>query len=231
MAVSRLQSGSGPSCFPRPYMVVLLLALLPGILWWIQTGNPLVYVFYQTPPGQWAYVLAKLLGLYAIVLLWCQMMYGLLGSLAPGWFLSWSVPRHRALGLLTLAVIILHFAAFFVASSLREGAIAYALFLPHFEGGYYPLGLSLGWLSLAALLIVVPAGMALARHGGWWRGMHWLSAVSFIAAFAHAFRVGSETRLGIVRYFYLGLGATVIAALFLRVVQLIRYWKRSRTIA
>src|ERR1700692_678744 len=76
------QISMAPKQRPYPTAVqwtVIAALCLPGVTWLSTTGNIADYWRYEVPPGQVAYVLSKLAALYAFVVFWMQLIYGLLG--------------------------------------------------------------------------------------------------------------------------------------------------------
>ena len=142
------------------------------------------------------YILAKLAGMYAFILLWLQVMVALLkhdqlfGYLVP----RWSPGRHRLLGIMTLLTAWTHFLCFFSAVSIRKDTIAYDLLMPEFEKGIYFFAVSLGWFALAGLTLVALTGLLRAKSQGIWVLAHRLSMAVFFVALVHAQMIGSETK-------------------------------------
>ena len=203
------------------YRSILLAALLilPLGAWLAALGNPVAYFQYEMPPGQVLYIVSKLLGLYAIVLFWLQLMYGLLKNdvLLRSVLPQWSISTHRLLGLSTLLMTSLHFVVFFMATSLRKGSAALQLLLPDFGSGYFSTTVSLGWLALVGLWVVAIAGIARARGGRGWIGVHRIAIAVGFLAMAHSLLVGSETKTGLWLGIYFFFGVTILGGLFRRI--------------
>jgi len=210
------------------YLRILLAVLfvLPLGSWLAALGNPVAYFQYELPPGQVLYILSKLLGLYAILLLWLQLMYGLLknDALLRAVIPRWSISIHRLLGLSTLLMTSLHFVVFFIATSIRKGAVAVQLLVPDFGNGYYSTTVSLGWLALVGLWVVAVAGIARARGGHGWIGVHRLAIAVGLLALTHSLLVGSETKTTLWLIIYFFFGVTILGGVFRR----IRSLRRSR---
>jgi len=104
-----------------------MIFIFPFALWQF-TSDVFSYFSYGAPTGQLWYVFSKLFALYAILLLWYQALSTLLkDSLYTRLFPSWSFLRHRTVGSVTLAVVVLHIACFVIAVSLRKETIAWGL--------------------------------------------------------------------------------------------------------
>ena len=200
--------------------VVTAILFLPSVTWLVALGNPVTYFHFDLPPGQVPYILAKLVGLYVFVLLWLQVMLGLLQGdpLTRGLVVSWSIDRHRLLGITTLLAAWAHFLLFFSAVSLRKDTIAYDLLLPELDKGIYFVAVSLGWFALAGLNLVALTGLLRRRSGGLWALAHRLSLAVFAVALVHAQMIGSEAK-GILWFaVHLCFAALVFLALFRRFV-------------
>jgi len=201
----------------RPVLLLTLL-VLPGATWLAALGNPVTYFRFDLPPGQTAYILVKLAGLYLFVLLWLQVMFALLKGdpRARNLLPDWTVRKHRLLGIATLLVAWAHFLLFFTAVSLRKDAIGYDLLLPQFSNGIYFVAVSLGWFALAGLNVVALTGLLRMRTGGIWSLAHRLSLGVFCVGLVHAQMIGSEAKTTLWFALQLGLAAAVLVALFRR---------------
>jgi len=146
------------------------------------------------PPGQVYYELSKLVGLMAFWLMLLQLMTGLLGhtQLVSSY---WSQNKHKALGILTVAMIIAHIGLFVTAVSLRTGHISLGLLIPSFSQGYYKLMLAFGVMAFWLLTIVVLSGaMRTKKTHPFWRLAHKLTLVIYVFVLLHSLSIGSETR-------------------------------------
>lgn len=201
-------------------LFLISLILLPAATWLAALGNPVNYFHFDLPPGQLPYLLAKLAGLYVLLLLWLQVMLGLLQGdhLARGLVASWGIERHRLLGITTLLTAWAHFLLFFTAVSLRKDAIAYDLLLPELDKGFYFVAVSLGWFALAGLNIVALTGLLRRKASGLWALAHRLSLLVIVVALIHAQMIGSEARSGLWFTVHLLLAGLLLAALIRRLV-------------
>lgn len=161
----------------------------------LSAGDVSIYFRYQTLPGQTYYVFSKLAGLLALFCLWLQLLGGLLGTqLYAAIGFSPTLTYHRALGLITLAMILLHIGLFVTAASLRNEQFAYKLLLPNFSD-YYQTMISLGLISTILLFIaIVPAlwNHVLSSKGYW---LHRLSLLVITIVFWHAYSIGTEIQI------------------------------------
>ena len=201
-------------------LVTFVLAL-PLLSWLTAIGNPFAYFRYELPPGQVLYILAKLAGMYAFVLLWFQAMMALLkrdrlsGYLVP----EWTLDRHRVLGIATILTAWTHFLCFFSAVSIRKETVASDLLLPQFQEGIYSFAVSLGWIALVGLTVVALTGLLRGRRQGIWALAHRLSMLVFLLAFFHAQMIGSETKTGLWLFVHLLFLATLLLAIARRVTD------------
>ena len=197
---------------------VLILIFAPLMVWLSTLGNPVNYWHYDLPPGQLLYVISKLLGLYAITLLWLQAMYGLLRheQWARFFFPAWSIQRHRSIGLLVLFSVLLHASVFFVAASIRKNEIMLHLLVPDFTNGFYSAVVSLGLVALVMMLIGVAAGLLRHKIGKGWLWVHRLLLIMLVLVFLHSILIGSETRTLAWLLFYILQGVTLCIAISLR---------------
>jgi hypothetical protein len=197
------------------WFVVSTALVLPLATWFAAIGSPFTYVHYDLPPGQVPYILAKLAGLYAFVLLWLQVMFGLLKNDPLSRYLlpQWSVNKHRLLGVTTLLTAWTHFLLFFAAVSLRKDAIAYDLLIPEFEKGIYFFAVSLGWFAVIGMTLVAVTGILRNKTHGIWSLTRRLSLGVFIVALVHAQMIGSEAKGGIWLSIHLLFAAAVLVAI------------------
>ena len=210
-----------------PEWVLAAILVGPGLAFVMTAGDIREYFHYDVPDGQFLYILSKLTGLYAAVLLWLQVMGGLIrpagivGGEAPGF-----LRRHRVLGLAATLLLLIHAGLFVAAVSLRNGHFAWALLWPHFDLGYYRQMLSLGLIAAWLLMGVIVAGLVRSRLGGLWKWIHRLSVPALVLVLVHSFFIGTETRVGPMPYVYLIMAASLLAAAFWRLV-----WMRWSMVA
>jgi predicted ferric reductase len=203
----------------------------PGLVFLASTGDLGLYFREPVPPGQFLYVLAKVTGLYAITLIWVQLMLGALRPWLEAAFSPGALARlHLRLGPLALLLVLAHALLFASAVSLRsQGHFPWTLFVPQLTGPYYPRRVSLGVMALF-LLFTAAAGAALRRRRGFravWRKLHVLNYAVFALALLHSFSIGSETRTEPLTALYAGMalsaGVAPLAAARLRW----RRWARA----
>ncbi len=187
------------------FVMLLVIVTLPAIIWRQQTGDLGIYFSPSTPPGQLLYVLSKLAGMYALLLIALQIILSLAGRLKL-------IPLHRLrmshplLGSLVVLLGVAHALLFFTAVSVRQGDPAWGLLFPGFRD-FYHTHLTLGVFGLWILIAVMISGVvrfinrssaARMLHRGYW--------ASIALVYLHALAVGTETqsRPGLVLYSTLG---------------------------
>jgi predicted ferric reductase len=195
--------------------LVFLVLLWPLASWLFSLGNPVAYLKSNMPPGQVIYQVSKLFGLYAIVLLWAQVMCGLImGDQFRLRMFSWlTVMIHRRLGIATLLVSSAHFLFFLAAASVRKHGVAYQLLLPDIKGGFYSMIISLGWFALVGMYIVAIAGWMRMKGASRWKWPHRISLAVFVLAVTHSQLIGSEAQLGTWGCIYLLFGGSLFIML------------------
>lgn len=207
-----------PSLAPASFWIKYLwpaIFILPFALWHV-TSDVVSYFRYGAPAGQIWYVLSKLLALYAALLLWYQALSVLLRSthyyiLFP----SWSFLRHRAIGSLTLLVVIAHIACFVVAVSLRKQTFAWGLLLPDFRD-FYHTAITVGLFAFVISLFAVGAVLLRKCLTVCWKIIHRSMILVVSLGLIHGYLIGTETRYGLYEFFYCFLMATLLVALVLR---------------
>lgn len=197
-------------------LIALLLGSLfvPVLIWWSSVEDLSIYIEYETPDGQLAYVLSKLAGLYAIFLLWLQVVLTLLKRTPlSGSIRFWSLRFHRRLGMATFTLIVLHAALFVTATSQRKAVLAYDVLLPNFDGGFFAFAVALGVLALYGAIIVVIAGYlrASGKSAGKWP--HRISIIILSLALAHSLLIGTETRALLMIGAYASMSVTLLFSL------------------
>jgi hypothetical protein len=199
-------------------VLTIILLSIPGVTWISSVGDITAYWQYEVPAGQILYLLSKLAGLYAFVVFWMQLMYGLLGAHARERLrVELGNEFHRKLGAIVCVLIVAHVALFISGVTVRTHHFASQYLTVSFSSGYYRSIISLG--IIAALLVVVGVAAALVRHvfhRGWKFG-HWALLLAFGLAFFHSISIGSESRTSPVSALYALMGALVPMALVLRV--------------
>jgi len=199
------------------WWAVAIVLCMPVVVWSVSVGNPLEYLFQPVPAGQMLYVVAKLAGLLAICMFWAQALLALARHtpVLKG-FPTSSPTLHRRMGLVTVALVIAHVGFFVAAASLRKKELAIDLLLPNFTHGYYFMFVGLGAIAFWIVMAAAFAGWRISRGHRIWKSMHMLWPAAFIASFAHAYAVGTESRYGAMRYVSLLIAISLMVALLSR---------------
>jgi predicted ferric reductase len=198
-------------------VLVLGLMMMPVLIWWESVGDITIYLEYETPPGQVSYIFSKLAGLYAIMLLWLQVVLALTKGTPAGRTLSfWNLRFHRYLGIGAFAFILMHAALFLTAVSVRKGHLAYGVLLPKFGEGFYAFAVALGVLALYGSIMVVIAGYLRTRGVRTAKWLHRISLAAVAAALVHCLLIGTETRSVLMLAVYSLMSAALVVALYCR---------------
>jgi predicted ferric reductase len=208
------------------HLLMATALLLPGVVFLSNTGDLTYYLRRPAPPGQLPYVLSRLFGLYALALIWLQV---LLGALRPDLERSLGyhklVRLHTTLGVATLAVLLGHVALFQTGVAMRSGHFPAPNLVPNYFTHYYASRIALG---ATALYLALAAGLAAGlRRQRWmrhiWRKLHALNYLAFALAAWHGLAIGSETRLQPLQ----GLCAAFVATIALAVLWRIHRGRAS----
>ncbi len=199
-------------------LLLIAVFVIPFFTWIDRLGNPFEYFQLDLPPGQLLFSLSKLAALYAISMLWLQVMYGLLkGNVFAHHALPhWSVNAHRYLGIATLVMVMSHVFLFLAAVTLRTHSLPLHFLMPNFTDGYYAGAVSLGWCALVGLLVVATIGLLRSNMQGVWLWAHRLSLGVIVLALVHAQLVGSEAQTTIWVCLTVFFCLTMIIALLMR---------------
>jgi DMSO/TMAO reductase YedYZ heme-binding membrane subunit len=207
---------------PRVPVSALHLGVLTAIAlsitlsaWAYGSGDLWSYFGNDVPEGQLVYVLSKAFALAGIVLLWIQLLVGLLiasrGTVAPHISLQW----HQQIGTVVLILLLLHWGAFVTGVSMRLDHFARDYVTPTFSHGYYRTIVSLGMLSIIAMVLATLAALV-RRHFKYWRVVHTFAAIGGVGGAIHSWLIGSETRMGTVKWLYVFMLVTLACALLWR---------------
>jgi len=163
------------------------------------------------PPGQLLYVLSKVAGLLAMVLVWLQLMLSLSGRILRQ--LAYSGSRvHRISGLVLLLLLSLHAALFVAAVSVRHGSLSLSVLVPNFTSGFYTSSVSLGVLGLLLFGLASAVYMFRQNRERLFRWGHRCVIAACLLVFVHSYLIGSETRSALMGAFYLASLTMLLAA-------------------
>jgi len=202
--------------------------LLVGVAALFSVSDSLVTdITHPAPPGQLLYVLSKMAGLLAIVLVWLQFMLSLSSRIFEQ--IAYAGNRmHRISGLALLFLLSLHAALFVAAASVRHGSLSLGVLVPDFASGYYTSSISLGVLGLLLFGLASAIYMLRQKRERLFRWGHRCVIVACILVFVHSYLIGSETRSILMSTFYLGsagLLSVALVAVYLKsiVIRHLRY--------
>ncbi len=160
-------------------------------VWCAEAGNPLHYMFHDSPAGQGAYLLSKCLGFLAITAFFVQICLGLASKFG---LVDASYRVHAVNGVVLLLFVFSHCVFFALGVSIRSGHVALNVFVPKFND-YFHFMVALGIVSLVGLFTAFILGKTLSRKGGLWsRRGHYVASSFGALSIIHAFSIGSETR-------------------------------------
>lgn len=207
-----------PSAQGRWIVLLWLIALFAVLAVWRSHVGDLAS--YRTaPPGQLAYVLAKVSGLVAALTLAAQALATLLQRLTGHRALVCWRGAHYALGCLAFALLWGHALAFMSAVAQRTQHWPWELLWPRFSADGYGNALALGALGLGVLTVAVLggalrlAGQRLALWG------HRLAPLGLLLGLWHGLSIGSEARTPWLSAIYL------LAAVLVVLLLVGRWWQ------
>lgn len=197
-----------------------VLILIPGATIFLMSGIYGDMVAPANPPGQRFYLTSKFFGLFALYLLVSQIVLGLIQSKLLGHNYREKRKNHIRLALMTLAAIVFHIAAFFIAVDQRSGHIPWGALVPKWGVQYYQQNLSYGAIALFSLLAVIAFGFVRsAKQSAYAKMLHKVWLVVFVLAMLHSIGIGTETREPFVIALYFLSGVFVMLALLSRVYK------------
>ena len=176
---------------------IMLLLVIPAWQWSIIVSVPGSLFDYQLPPGQWCYLLSKLVAQYAFLLLSVQLVVGFGMVNAAGNHARPNIKAHRVLGMFVFCSALLHIILFVAAAWLRSGDFPDTLFTIQFNRGYYNLFVSIGLIAACLLVFVAMAGLA--RNHLPFRVFpygHRLAWLVWLLGFWHSYAIGTEVNGG-----------------------------------
>ena len=124
---------------------------------------------------------------------------------------------HRNLSLLTLAFLVVHVVTAVVDPFVHLG---WAVSVMPFAAPYRPLWLGLGTAALDLLLAVLITSALRHRLGvRRWKTVHWLAYAAWPLALFHGAGTGTDTRLPLQLWLYAACLASVVAAVWWRLLK------------
>ncbi len=166
---------------------------------WLGQAAPFsIYLSGEAPPGQAAYMSMRSLGLFALFLLWAQIMLGILSPLSADVRDSTDLRAfHQKLGIFTFMVAVSHPLFFIWGVFQRTAHFKYDFLLPVFDNGYYQACISIGVIGLYLLAIGFLAAMLrnFRSLNRLWLNIHRVNGGVFVLAVIHSLLIGSDTRI------------------------------------
>jgi predicted ferric reductase len=206
-------------------LILAILLAVPLAAFAYNVRGPLQYLGPNPPPGQPAYIMMRVAGHVAFVLMFAQLVVGSSAVALSRW-LDWGglVRFHRGLGLFTIGAVLSHPLLFGWGRTLRAGKEQVSTtLLPHLGVNYWETMLALGAFALYAAILAAAAAMLGRRIGERaWRIVHAMNYAAFFLAFFHAISIGSETRFPAVTIEYSILAGAAAVALLVRARRLFR---------
>lgn len=199
---------------------LLVLSVLIPLIILMQSGDGLLDMMrLDAPKGQLIYISSKLFALCAFLLLWLQLIMGLLQRV--------SKRVHVFIGIVLITFVIMHISLFIMAVSVRSGEFAYQILLPSFFSGYYKSALSIGVLALIFMLVSVTAGILRKRITIRWRIGHRFVLIMFALVVAHSLMIGSEMQSGLFLYLLYFSIFSLASAVLLKLTGFTNHIKQS----
>jgi len=201
--VSKVGSNTGKENRVTPILGASLLFIATGLLLSGSNFSELSRAY--APPGQTLYLLSKITAIFVYVLMWWQIMLGILKKI--------STRHHILLGLSVFSLIFMHAALFISAVSIRQDELSLGMLLPNFTSDYYRSGLSFGVMALFFILIATVTGAFRNKLQNTWKVGHNLVYLTFILATIHGLMIGSDVNSGLFPYIFYGAILSLIVAL------------------
>ncbi len=202
------------------YTVALII---PGYTFAVANYNSSIAILKDSPNLQTSlYVAFRLFGLYALTLVWLQMMVGPLMLRLGKVFGAGIVKFHRTQGTFALLFALIHpllFYAGFLAGK-TNGSILTAV--ADYLGPDYAIYGLFGQITL--LLLITTVSTALLMRKKWmrnrWKAIHYLNYLVFYLACAHSWFIGTDVQtepmLSLFRFFGL---STLLVILYRFIFQ------------
>lgn len=179
--------------------IFTVLLLLPPIYLVMKNQGLSDILRNSAPDGQLFYLLSRLLGMYALIILCWQIISTLWQKvdihkpaiLKPAIL---KLKSHIIIGSSMIVLMLLHSALFLTAVSTRNGQLSLQMLLPNFNSDYYSTAISFGVLALLFSLIAAMAGLLRKHFNGHWKFVHALMFIVMVLVFIHAWMIGSDVQ-------------------------------------
>lgn len=197
----------------------ILILLLPAWQWAMGVVNPLDIFEHQLPPGQWFYLVSKLVAQYAFLVLTLQLILGFFltnQTISLSWL---TVNVHRTVGIGVFVTSLTHAGLFIVAAWLRSGHFPLEVVSLQFTKGYYAFYVSVGVLTVCFLCVVFLIGLFRKQlPNSIFRCGHKLAWIVWILGICHSFAIGTEIYNGMVwSWYYLLVTILISLLIFYRI--------------
>jgi len=203
------------------WVIFMILLVIPPVYLVIENQG-LNDIFRTTAPdGQLYYLLSKLIGLMAFIVLCAQIVFALLDKIDKHKPPTSYLKRHIIIGSTLLVLILMHSGLFITAVSSRSGHINLHPLVPDFNSGYYNAAVSLGVLALLFTLIAVASGLLRKRCTKKWKSGHALIFVVMVLVCFHAWMIGSDVQSSsLLPLFLLAVVGVIVLAVRRMIVRL-----------
>ncbi len=189
-------------------------ALMASVIWLFLSGdnfNGLARPY--APPGQTLYVLSKVIAVFVYLLMWWQMMLGIVNKT--------NIKYHALFGTGIFILIFSHVLLFLFAISTRQEKFNLSLLLPDFTDGYYKSGLSFGIFAFLCIIIAIMTGMLRKKLQRFWKVGHSFIYITFALATVHSLMIGSDVNSGMFLYIvYSAVFSLIIIFIYQKLIAL-----------
>ncbi|HFD31674.1 MAG TPA: hypothetical protein ENJ28_03010 [Gammaproteobacteria bacterium] len=185
-----------------PLLGASLLFITTALL--LSGGNFTELTRTYAPAGQTSYLFSKIMAIFVYVLMWWQIMLGLVNKV--------NTKHHILLGLSVFSLILMHVLLFISAVSIRQGELKLGMLLPDFTSDYYKSGLSFGVMALFFIVIATFTGVFRKKLQSFWKLGHSLVYITFALATTHGLMIGSDVNSAVFSYIVYGSVFSLILA-------------------
>lgn len=192
--------------FPGLWIVFFLT---PGWIFFAERGG--LEWLNRLTADTWTGSIFPLFGLYALTLVWFQVM---LGSLQPLWEKIWPkiVSFHRTQGLFALLFALTHPTLLFVTVGLRSYLARDFVAPDQVKWMYF------GYTALFIMLLTISTALLRRRRSmaKWWRKIHILNYVLFASAWIHSYNLGTDIQSTGLKYLWYWYGLSVLVVIIFK---------------
>jgi sulfoxide reductase heme-binding subunit YedZ len=199
-------------------IVFLIVLVVPGYTYFVVNRAADLLFGPGVDPAVRFYTLFRLIGLYAFVFLWGNIMLGaFMIPLNKLYRRNW-LYFHRWQGIFALLLAFLHPPVLWLGYYLQSGSLSPVGALERYVGEPMMLFGLFGVAASILLLITVSSALLMRqpRMRRSWRWIHLLNYVTFLLVFIHAYVLGTESVVMPMNLLYPFVGLTFLAALAYR---------------